>query len=218
MRCMRSGLPEEMHHGNGIMKNFNILIVGVGGQGVILASDTLAEIGMENGFDVKKSDSIGMSQRGGSVVSHIRWGERVYSPMIKKGEVDYLVGLEKLEAVRSASYLKPGGTALIADIAIPPVSLISSTMKYPDDNEINGTFSRIRVNHHVIPVDRICAEAGNMKALNMVMLGALSCFMGLDESIWVNDIRKRLKPEFIDSSLRAFSLGALEIRNAAGND
>lgn len=194
------------------MKDINILIVGVGGQGVILASDTVAEIGMNNGFDVKKSDSIGMSQRGGSVVSHVRWGERVFSPINKIGEVDYLVGFEKLEAARSAYYLKQGGTALIAQTAIPPVSLISNNMKYPDDGEILEIFNRNNIDTYLLAVDKICEEAGNRRAMNMVMLGALSVFMGLDEKIWKEDIKERLRPEFVESSLKAFSLGALEVQ------
>lgn len=194
------------------MNNTNILIVGVGGQGVILASDAVAEIGMNNGFDVKKSDSIGMAQRGGSVVSHVRWGERVYSPINKVGEVDYLVGFEKLEAARSAYYLKPGGTALIAQTAIPPVSLISSNLSYPDDDALVALFTRNDIDTYFIPVDEICEEAGNSRAMNMVMLGALSVFLGLDEAAWKADIKGRLRAEFVDSSLKAFSLGAARVR------
>jgi len=200
-----------MYYGIENMKNINVLVVGVGGQGVILASDIIAEIGMNNGFDVKKSDSIGMSQRGGSVVSHVRWAEKVFSPMNKKGEVDFLLGFEKLEAARSASYLKSGGTAIIADIAIPPVSLISSNLEYPDDNEITGIFQQCGSNACLIPVERICAQAGNARATNMVMLGALSVFLGLDESVWNKDIKARLKSEYFESSLKAFHLGTLEI-------
>ncbi|MBN2240696.1 MAG: indolepyruvate oxidoreductase subunit beta [Dehalococcoidales bacterium] len=194
------------------MKDINILIVGVGGQGVILASDTVAEIGMNNGYDVKKSDSIGMAQRGGSVVSHVRWGEHVYSPMNKRGEVDFLLGFEKLEAARSAYYLKPDGVAIISDVKIPPVSLISNNMEYPEDEEITSIVNQYTHNVYLIPATDICAEAGNTRALNMVMAGALSVFLGLDESVWEEDIRGRLRPDFVDSSLRAFSMGAEEAR------
>ncbi len=196
------------------MNNINILIVGVGGQGVILASDAVAEIGMNNGFDVKKSDSIGMAQRGGSVVSHVRLGERVYSPINKVGEVDYLVGFEKLEAARSAQYLKRGGTALIAQLAVPPVSLVSNNLSYPEDEAILELFNRNGVDSHLIPVNQLCEEAGNSRAMNMVMLGALSAFMGLDEAVWKEDIRGRLRPDFVETSLKAFSLGARQVRRA----
>jgi indolepyruvate ferredoxin oxidoreductase beta subunit len=194
------------------MNNENILIVGVGGQGVILASDTVAETGMNNGYDVKKSDSIGMAQRGGSVVSHVRWGEHVFSPIIKLGEVDYLVGFEKLEAARWSHYLKPEGTAIIADVEIPPASLLSMNMSYPVHEELVATITARTENVHLIPATDICREAGNPRALNMVMIGALSVFLDLEESAWSGDIRGRLRADFIESSLKAFSLGAENVR------
>jgi indolepyruvate ferredoxin oxidoreductase, beta subunit len=194
------------------MKNENIMIVGVGGQGVILASDTVAEIGMNNGYDVKKSDSIGMAQRGGSVVSHVRWGAHVFSPVIKLGEVDYLVGFEKLEAARWSNYLRPEGTAIIADVEIPPASLLSMNMSYPTHEELIGRISARTANVQLIPATDICREAGNSRALNMVMLGALSVFLALEEPVWSDDIRGRLRPDFVESSLKAFSLGAENVR------
>ncbi len=209
---MRSDMPCKMHTGIELMKNENILLVGVGGQGVILASDTVAEIGMNNGYDVKKSDSIGMAQRGGSVVSHVRWGERIFSPIIKLGEVDYLVGFEKLEAARWSYYLKPEGTAIIADVEIPPASLLSSNMSYPSNEEMIGTITAYTENVILIPAMDICREAGNPRALNMVMIGALSVFLNLEESIWSDDIRSRLRPDFVESSLKALSLGAENVR------
>ena len=195
------------------MNNVNILIVGVGGQGVILASDTVAEIGMNNGYDVKKSDSIGMAQRGGSVVSHIRWGEHVFSPIIKLGEVDYLVGFEKLEAARWSHYLQSKGIAIVADVEIPPASLLSANMSYPTHEELIDTITDRTEKVHLIPVMDICREAGNLRALNMVMLGALSVFLDLEESAWSGDIRTRLRADFVESSLKAFSFGAANIRN-----
>jgi indolepyruvate ferredoxin oxidoreductase beta subunit len=195
------------------MNDINMLIVGVGGQGVILASDTVAEIGMNNGYDVKKSDSIGMAQRGGSVVSHVRWGERVFSPMNKRGEVDFLVGFEKLEAARWAYYLKPEGVAIVSDVEVPPVSLISSKQSYPASEELMKAIGTYTANIYTIPATRICEEAGNSRALNMVLIGALSVFLGLDESVWSEDITGRLRKDFVESSLRAFSMGAAEARN-----
>lgn len=195
------------------MKNINILIVGVGGQGVILASDIVAEIGMNNGFDVKKSDSIGMSQRGGSVVSHVRWGGCVFSPVNKQGEVDYMLGFERLEAARWAYYLKPEGAAVIGDVEIPPVSLISSKAAYPGEEEIFRLIGMYTSRVYSIPASRICEEAGNRRALNMVLIGALSVFLGLNESVWSEDIKARLRKDFVDSSLRAFTMGAEQARN-----
>ena len=194
------------------MQNENILIVGVGGQGVILASDTVAEIGMNNGYDVKKSDSIGMAQRGGSVVSHVRWGDHVFSPIIKLGEVDYLVGFEKLEATRWSHYLKLEGIAIVADVEIPPASLLSANMSYPSHEELIATITAYTDKVHLIQAMDICREAGNPRALNMVMIGALSVFLGLEESIWSGDIRARLRPDFVESSLKAFSLGAENVQ------
>ncbi|MFC1920159.1 indolepyruvate oxidoreductase subunit beta [Chloroflexota bacterium] len=194
------------------MKDINFLISGVGGQGVILASDAMGEIGMDNGYDVKKSDSIGMAQRGGSVVSHMRWGKRVFSPMIKKGDAQYLLGFEQLEAARWASYLEPGGIAIIADASIIPASVIGGTVPYPTHNEIREMIAGYTNNIYFIPATKICAEAGNPKALNMVMLGALSAFLELDDAAWIENVRRRVPEKFIDSSLEAFTRGAAAIK------
>ena len=129
------------------MKAVNVLMVGVGGQGVVLASDAMGEIGVNSGYDVKKSDSLGMAQRGGSVVSHVRWGENVFSPMIKRGDVDFLVGFEQLEAARWAPYLKPGGIAIVADVVVVPVSVIGSTVAYPGWDEVSRILARYTDEH-----------------------------------------------------------------------
>jgi len=192
------------------MSNVNMLIVGVGGQGVILASDALGEIGMDNGYDAKKSDSLGMAQRGGSVVSHIRWGKHVFSPMIRKGDVDFLLGFEQLEAARWASYLRPGGVAVVSDVVIIPVSVIGSTVPYPSRDEIEGVLAQYAEATYFIPATTIGLEVGNPRALNMVMLGSLSIFLGLGVETWMEHIRRRLPPRFVESSLEAFSRGVTE--------
>lgn len=194
------------------MTDFNVLIVGVGGQGVVLASDTLSEIGMNNGYDVKKSDTLGMAQRGGSVVSHVRWGGHVFSPLIKKGDIDFLLGFEQLEAARWASYLKPGGVAIVADVAVVPVSIVGTTTHYPDWDEVEGILEQYTDKIYLIPATRIGVEVGNPRALNMVMLGALSVFLGLEEAAWIESITGKLAPRFLESSLEAFSRGAAEIK------
>ena len=194
------------------MKDINVLMVGVGGQGVILASDAMSEVGMNNGYDVKKSDSLGMAQRGGSVVSHVRWGEHVFSPLIKKGEVDFLLGFEQLEAARWATYLKPGGVALISDVAIVPVSVIGGTVTYPSWDEVTGILAQYTDEIYAIPATRIGQEVDNPRALNMVMLGALSIFLELEAEAWTENIRLRLPPRFVESSLEAFSRGASEVK------
>lgn len=194
------------------MMDINILIVGVGGQGVILASDTVAEIGMNSGYDVKKSETLGMAQRGGSVVSHVRWGEQVFSPLVKKGDIDFLLGFEQLEAARWASYLKPGGVAIIADVAVVPVSIIGTTTPYPDWDEIEGILAQYTAETYLIPATRIGLEVGNPRALNMVMLGALSVFLEIEVEAWTESISRKLASRFLESSLEAFSRGAAEIR------
>ena len=194
------------------MKEIDALMVGVGGQGVILASDAMCEIGMNNGYDVKKSDSLGMAQRGGSVVSHVRWRKHVFSPRIKKGEADFLLGFEQLEAARWASYLKPDGVAIVADVVIVPVSVIGGNIPYPSWDEIKGVMARYTDKTYLLPAARIASEVGNPRALIMVMLGSLSIFLELEAEAWTESIRHRLPPQFVESSLEAFSRGAAEAR------
>ncbi|MFC1864216.1 indolepyruvate oxidoreductase subunit beta [Chloroflexota bacterium] len=194
------------------MKDVNVLMAGVGGQGVVLASDTMSETGMNSGYDVKKSDSLGMAQRGGGVVSHVRWGKRVFSPMAKKGEIDFLLGFEQLEGARWAPYLKHGGVAIIADVVIVPVSVIGSTTAYPNCDEIKGILAQYTDEIYLIPATRIGREVGNPRALNMVMLGSLSVFLELEAEAWIENIRSRLQPQFVESSLEAFSRGAIEAK------
>ena len=192
------------------MSDVNVLMVGVGGQGVISASDVLGEIGMDNGYDAKKSDSLGMSQRGGSVVSHVRWGKHVFSPMIRKGDVDFLLGFEQLEAARWAPYLKRGGVAIVSDVVIVPVSVIGSTVPYPGRGEIEGILAQYTESIYFVPATSIGLEVGNARALNMVLLGSLSVFLGLEVETWTEHIRRGLPPRFVESSLEAFSRGASE--------
>lgn len=192
------------------MKDVNVLMVGVGGQGVILASDGMGEIGMNNGYDVKKSDTLGMAQRGGSVMSHVRWGRQVFSPMIKKGNVDFLIGFEQLEAARWSPYLKSGGVAIVADVTIVPVSVVGSSMSYPSWEEIEGILSQHTHQIYLIPANRIAIEVGNPKALNMVLLGSLSVFLELEKEAWTETMRHRLPPRFLESSIAAFTRGADE--------
>jgi len=194
------------------MKDINVMMVGVGGQGVILASDAMGEIGINTGYDVKKSDSLGMAQRGGSVVSHVRWRKHVFSPLIKKGDVDFLLGFEQLEAARWAPYLKLGGVAIVADVVIVPVSVIGSTIPYPNWDEIEGILAQYAGEIHLIPATRIVTEVDNPRALNMVMLGALSIFLEVEAEAWIESIRGRLPPRFVESSLEAFSRGATEAK------
>ncbi|MEW6034062.1 MAG: indolepyruvate oxidoreductase subunit beta [Chloroflexota bacterium] len=192
------------------MRDVNVLLVGVGGQGVVLASDAMAEVGMLNGYDVKKSDSLGMAQRGGSVVSHVRWGRRVFSPMVKRGEADFLLAFEQLEGARWAPYLRDGGVAVVADVVVVPVSVIGSTTPYPTWDEIERTLCRYTDQVYRLPAMKIGLELGNPRALNMVMLGFLSAFLELEAEAWTGNIRRHLPPKFVESSLAAFDRGAAE--------
>lgn len=192
------------------MMTANVVMVGVGGQGVILASDAMAEIGMNHGYDVKKSDSIGMAQRGGSVVSHVRWGKQVFSPMVRKGEADFLLAFEQLEAARWAPYLRPGGVAIVADVVVVPVSVIGSSVSYPSWEEANSILHQYTDLVFLLPATKIGTELGNPRALNMVLLGFLSTFLGLGTEAWTENIRGKLPPKFVESSLAAFYRGAAE--------
>ena len=160
-----------------IPSKFNVLITGVGGQGVVLAGDIIGEIALATGFDVKKSDTIGMAQRGGSVVAHIRIGHDIGSPTISRGEADYLVAFEKLEAVRWADYLKQGAIILYNDQAIPPLSVSRGETTYPSDERIMITLSQDSTDIFSLPAGLLASEIGNVKILNTVMLGALSMFL-----------------------------------------
>ncbi|MBE0479874.1 MAG: indolepyruvate oxidoreductase subunit beta [Dehalococcoidia bacterium] len=192
------------------MNNANVLMVGVGGHGVILASDAMAEIGTINGYDVKKTDSMGMAQRGGSVVSHVRWGEHVFAPMIKKGEVDFLMGFEELEAARWAPCLKSGGVAIVADVVVIPISAVSGKIPYPTWEQMRGILEQYTDRIYLIPATRISREVGNPRAVNMVMLGFLSAFLDLEREAWTETMRRRLPPKFMESSIEAFNRGADE--------
>ena len=194
------------------MKDVNVLMVGVGGQGVILASDAMSEIGMNSGYDVKKTDSLGMAQRGGSVVSHVRWGKQVFSPMVKRGEADFLVGFEQLETARWAPYLKPGGVAIVADVVVIPLSIIGSKTPYPGWKEIEGILKQYTEQIYLIPAPRIAQEVGNPRAINMVIVGFLSAFLELKSEAWTENIRRRLPAKFLESSLKAFSRGVEEAK------
>jgi len=194
------------------MKDVNVLMVGVGGQGVILGSDAMSEIGMNNGYDVKKTDSIGMAQRGGSVASHVRWGKHVFSPMVKRGEGDFLVGFEQLEAARWAPYLRQGGVAIVADVTVMPISIIGGKTPYPSWKEIENILCQYTDQIYLIPAPKIAQEVGNPRAINMVILGFLSAFLELAPEAWTENIRRRLPPKFLESSLKAFSRGVEEAK------
>jgi indolepyruvate ferredoxin oxidoreductase beta subunit len=189
-------------------EDVGFLLVGVGGQGTLLASNVLAHVGVRAGFDVKKAEVHGMAQRGGSVSSHLRWGKKIHSPLIGRGEVDYLVAFEKLEALRYLSMLRPGGAAIVGDMRIPPLSVSSGADVYPDDGELRRIINKVTDDLHFIPSSRLAEEAGNVRAHNIVVLGALSNFVvQVPAPLWLEVIAEWVPHKFIEVNRRAFQVG-----------
>jgi indolepyruvate ferredoxin oxidoreductase beta subunit len=196
------------------LDRLNILIAGVGGQGVVLAGDILGEVALQAGMDVKKTDTLGMAQRGGSVVAHIRIGEKVASPLIGDGEADMLLALEKLEGARWAHLLKTGATVIINDLAIPPLSVSQGNDSYPFDDEMNHLLRHRAGDVLLIQGSRRAAEMGNSKVLNVLMLGALSMLVPYGPDIWDTVIRQRLPAKILEINLSAFEQGRREMLDA----
>lgn len=182
----------------------SILLVGVGGQGTILASKLLT-IGLMNaGYDVKMSEIHGMSQRGGSVSSQVRYGDRVQSPVIELGGADILVSFEKMEALRWLEYLKPEGKAIVNDYEINSMPILSGKADYPVD--INEELSS-KANTIVIDAAKQARQLGNSKVMNVILLGTIIKSMGLTDIDWENIIRENVKPKFIDMNIKAMEVG-----------
>jgi len=190
------------------MKNISFLLAGVGGQGTLLASNVLAHIGVRAGFDVKKAEVHGMAQRGGSVSSHIRWGEKIHSPLIGRGEVDYLVIFEKLEALRYVDMLRPGGTAIVGEMRIPPLSVSSGNDVYPDDDEVQRILGEVTDDWHFVSSLRLAEEVGNVRSHNVVVLGVLSNFVAqVPPETWLEVIAEWVPEKFVEVNRRAFQMG-----------
>lgn len=190
------------------MSSINFILAGVGGQGTLLASNVVAHVGVEAGFDVKKAEVHGMAQRGGSVNSHVRWGDKIYSPLIAPGEVDYLVVLEKLEALRYLDMLRPGGTVLVGEMRIPPLSVSSGDDVYPDDERVRQMIDARTPNLLMVPSIRIATEVGNMRAHNVVVLGALSTRIdGVPADTWRQVIARWVPQRYLEVNLNAFEAG-----------
>ncbi|HHS50786.1 MAG TPA: indolepyruvate oxidoreductase subunit beta [candidate division Zixibacteria bacterium] len=182
-----------------------VFITGVGGQGIILASELLSEVARLAGMDVKKSEVHGMAQRGGSVMGHVKFGDEVHSPLITEGEADVLLSFEKLEAVRYINFVKPDGMVIVNDQEIAPAPVAAGVMDYPEN-----TWDRVREavpNALLIPGMELAKEAGNVKATNVVLLGALSAFLPFDEALWKKAIENKVPPKFVEMNMKAFELG-----------
>ncbi len=195
------------------MKNSNLLITGVGGQGIILVSDVISEAVLAAGYDVKKTDTLGMAQRGGSVVSHVRIGSRVWSPLIKEGEVDILLAFEKLEAARWIQFLRPGAIAIINNHALPPLSVNLGNELYPSDKQITNILKQRTDSIYFVDGTSRVKDLGNTRMLNMFMLGCVSSFLPLRVNIWKESISRRLPPGIQQINITAFNQGRKEGKN-----
>jgi indolepyruvate ferredoxin oxidoreductase beta subunit len=190
-----------------INKPLSFILVGVGGQGTILASDLLAEVGLRLGYDVKKAEVHGMSQRGGSVVSNLRWAAQVYSPIVPRGTADVLVAFEKLEAVRFSDFLRPGGLALVNNFAIVPVTVNAAGSEYPEDDRLHEALRRITPHEEWVDGVALAEAAGNSRASNVVMIGALAGLLDLPDDIVCEAIEVRVPARYVDLNKRAYKAG-----------
>ncbi len=186
----------------------NILLVGVGGQGTILASKILSEGLIEAGYDVKMSEIHGMSQRGGNVSTQVRYGDKVFSPIVGEGEADVIVAFEKMEALRWIEYLKPGGKMVINDAEIPSVPIQMGLADYPENiiEELS-----VKATTYVFKATEIAEGLGNPKSMNMVLLGALVGAMELPDIDWEKIMRANIKPQFLDINIKAFQTGQTQV-------
>ncbi len=186
------------------METKNIMIVGVGGQGSLLASKLLCHLFLSKGYDVKVSEVHGMSQRGGSVVTYVRFGDKVYSPVIDKGEADFIVSFEVLEAARWLPYLKEGGQIVTNTQMIDPMPVITGAAQYPEHLE-----EKIAEKARLDALDclELARQAGSAKAVNIVLLGRLSRYFDFPEEDWLESIEACVPARFVDLNKTAFSLG-----------
>jgi indolepyruvate ferredoxin oxidoreductase beta subunit len=196
------------------VKSLGLLVTGVGGQGVVLASDIIGEAAMAAGYDVKKTDTLGMAQRGGSVVSHVRIGPRVWSPLIREGEVDILLAFEKLEAARWTNFLRPGAAAIINQHEQPPLAVNLGQEAYPSDEVVTRMLSARTDRVYYVEGNDRARKAGDVRALNTYMLGCASCFMPLAVKIWKETISQRVPERVREVNMLAFVAGRKEMTDA----
>lgn len=188
-----------------MQNNGNILFSGVGGQGILLASEITAYSLLSAGYDVKKSEVHGMAQRGGSVTAQLRYGEKVYSPLIEPGKADVLMAFEMMEASRYAEYLHPGSTVIVNTQKILPPAVATGQMEYPEN--VLENLEQLGVK--VVKVDAfdLAREVGEVRTANVVMVGAMSAFLAMDASVYLDVIGSRVKEQFREVNLKAFEAG-----------
>ena len=183
----------------------NVMIVGVGGQGSLLASKLLGYLLLNEGYDVKVSEVHGMSQRGGSVVTYVRFGEKVYSPVIDRGEADFIVSFEKLEAARYVEYLKKGGRIVVNTQQIDPMPVITGAASYPENLVEKMEAKGIAVD--AMDCLSLAEQAGSAKAVNLVLMGRLSKYFDIPEEKWLSAIEQGVPEKFVEMNKKAFALG-----------
>ena len=188
------------------MKTKNVMIVGVGGQGSLLASKLLGKLLLTKGYDIKVSEVHGMSQRGGSVVTYVRFGDKVYSPVIDKGEADFIVSFELLEAARYTEFLKPGGKIVTNTQQINPMPVITGAAEYPADLVKKMTDAGIDVD--AFDALSLAEQAGSSKAVNIVLMGHLSRYFDFTQEEWQQAIEESVPAKFLELNKKAFALGA----------
>ncbi len=183
----------------------NVMIVGVGGQGSLLASKLLGKLLLDAGYDVKVSEVHGMSQRGGSVVTYVRYGEKVYSPVIDKGEADYIVSFELLEAARWLPYLKKDGQIVTNIQQIDPMPVITGAMEYPENlvEKMKATGAKV----DALDCLALAEQAGSSKAVNIVLMGRLSHYFNMPEEAWQKAMEAMVPAKFLEMNKKAFELG-----------
>ena len=187
------------------METKNVMIVGVGGQGSLLASKLLGRLLLSRGYDIKVSEVHGMSQRGGSVVTYVRFGDKVYSPVIDKGEADFIVSFELLEAARWTEFLKPGGRIITNTQKINPMPVIIGAAEYPED--LLGKMAAAGLQVDAMDALRLAEQAGSSKAVNLVLMGKLSKYFDFTDEEWLAAIEASVPPKFLELNKKAFALG-----------
>lgn len=187
------------------MKTKNVMIVGVGGQGSLLASKLLGRLLLEKGYDIKVSEVHGMSQRGGSVVTYVRFGDKVYSPVIDKGEADFIISFELLEAARWTEFLKPGGKIITNTQQVNPMPVIIGAAQYPED--LLGKMQAAGIDVDALDALSLAEEAGSSKAVNIVLMGRLAKYFDIPTEDWMAAIEASVPAKFLDLNKKAFNLG-----------
>lgn len=187
------------------MKTTSVMIVGVGGQGSLLASKLLGRLLVDEGYDVKVSEVHGMSQRGGSVVTYVRFGEKVYSPIITDGEADIIIAFEKLEAARYAQFLKTDGKIIVNTQQIDPMPVIIGAAQYPQDVLDELTAKGLDVQS--LDALSLAEKAGSAKAVNIVLMGKAAKYFDIPYENWIRAIENTVAPKFVEMNKKAFELG-----------